>query len=67
MQLRIRKNDSYSKLDKDTIIPISEQNENVDKKEKDTILKRNIVFINIDKRNNNLNNSLTNNESKAKL
>ena len=68
LQIRIRRNESYSKLDKDTIIPINDQNENLDKKEKDKILKRNIVFIsNFDKKNNILKNSLTSNESKTKL
>ena len=68
LQIRIRRNESYSKLDKDTIIPINDQNENLDKKEKDKILKRNIVFVgNFDKNNNSLKNALTNNESKTKL
>ena len=68
LQIRIKKNDTYSKLDKDTIIPMSEQNENIDKNQKDDKGKRNIVFIsNFDKKNNILKNSLTSNESKTKL
>ena len=68
IQIRIKKNESYSKSDKDTIIPINEQNENIDKNEKDKIHKRNIVFIsNFGKNNNSLKNALTSNDSKAKL
>ena len=69
LQIRIRKKESYSKFDKDTIIPIGDQNENIDKSENEKNKKRNIVFIsNFDKNNcNSLKNSLTNNESKSKL
>ena len=67
-QIRIRRNESYSKLDKDTIIPFSEQNENIDKSENEKNKKRIVFISNFDKNNSNsLKNALTNNESKAKL
>ena len=67
-QIRIRRNESYSKLDKDTIIPFSEQNENIDKSENEKNKKRIVFISNFDKNNSNsLKSALTNNESKAKL
>ena len=67
-QIRIRRNESYSKLDKDTIIPFSDQNENIDKSENEKNKKRIVFISNFDKNNSNsLKNALTNNESKAKL
>ena len=68
LQLKIRKNVSFCKSDKDTIIPNNDKNENEKNNVKDQVQKRQIVLINnYDKKKNTLKNALTSGDYNSKL
>ena len=74
LQIKIKRNESESKNDIDTILPYNndeKQNKKEEKKEEEgkiKIIKRNIVILNNSyKKNISLNNSLNSNESKKRL
>ena len=74
LQIKIKRNESESKNDIDTILPYNndeKQNKKEEKKEEEgkiKIIKRNIVILNnSDKKHISLNNSLNSNESKKRL
>lgn len=67
LQINIKKNDSDTKIGKDTILSYDNKIEKKENNEVDKNRKRNIVFINNYEKNSNSKNPLTSNESKSKL
>ena len=66
-KFNIKKNDSDTKIGKDTILSYDNKIEKKENNEVDKNRKRNIVFINNYEKNSNSKNPLTSNESKSKL
>lgn len=67
LQIKIKENDSDTKIGKETILSYDNKIDKKDIKELDKMRKRNIVYINNYEKNNTSKNPLTSNESKGKL